>query len=98
MKTHVHLILVPKPDSNGELNSLSQIMHSIKSYSAKKINQVTQHKGRVWLEESYDRIIRDDDEYNEKMNYIIYNPVKADLVKSPLEYKWLFVKECNNIV
>ncbi|MBI2850011.1 MAG: hypothetical protein HYX80_03095 [Chloroflexi bacterium] len=50
-------------------------MHSIKSYSANRIQKVLHHKeGSVWLDESYDRVVRDDKEYVEKMNYIINNP------------------------
>ncbi len=90
MKTHVHIIIKPKEFSNGSLYSLAQIMHSIKSYSGNKVNKILSRKGSVWLKESYDRIIRDDDDYIEKMNYIIYNPVKAGLVSQPENYKWLF--------
>ena len=46
--------------------------------------------GRVWLEERYDRIVRGDDDFIQKMNYIIYNPVKAGLIDTPEKYKWLF--------
>jgi len=46
---------------------------------------------RVWLDENYDRIIRDNKEFQEKMNYIINNPVKANLVESANDYKWLYI-------
>jgi hypothetical protein len=46
---------------------------------------------RVWLDENYDRIIRDNNEFQEKMNYIINNPVKANLVETANDYKWLYI-------
>ena len=90
MKTHVHIILLPLEESKDSYFSLAQIMHSIKSYSANKIQKTLNKKGSVWLNENYDRIVRDEDDYLEKMNYVIYNPVKAGLVEEPKDYKWLF--------
>ena len=92
MKTHVHLIIYPLKDYKGNFFSLAQIMHSIKSYSAHKINKILDKEGSIWLDENYDRIIRDDMDYIEKMNYIIYNPVKAGLVERPEDYKWLYYR------
>ena len=36
---------------------------------------------RVWLDENYDKIIRDNKEFQERMNYIINDPVKISLVE-----------------
>ena len=90
MKTHIHIILYPLEKSKGNLFSLAQIMHSIKSYSAHRINKALNKHGSVWLDENYDRIIRDDDDYIEKMNYVIYNPVKAGIADKPEDYRWLY--------
>lgn len=46
----------------------------------------------IWLDENYDRIIRDENELFEKMNYIVNNPIRKDLVRNPKDYKWLYVK------
>lgn len=98
METHVHLVITPlrtrAPASRPHLNeapyySLGQIMHSIKSYSAKRIQKVLLREGSLWLDENYDRVIRDDKEYLETLNYIVYNPAKAGLVARPEDYKWL---------
>lgn len=70
--------------------SLAQIAHSIKSYSAHTIQKVLNSTGNIWQDENYDRVIRDEEEYLEKMNYIINNPLKAGLVEKPEDYKWLF--------
>ena len=90
MEDHVHSILQPLEESGGAFYSIAQITHSIKSYSANRIQRLLNRNGKVWLDENYDRIVRDDDEYLEKMDYIIYNPLKAGLVEKPEDYRWLF--------
>ena len=47
-------------------------------------------------EESFDRIIRSEKEYLEKLNYIWMNPVKANLVDDPNKYPF-FVNPMNVI-
>lgn len=78
------------PSKDDAFYSLAQIMHSIKSYSAKRIQKLLNSKGSVWLDENYDRVVRDDKEYSEKLNYIVNNPAKAGLVEKPEDYKWLY--------
>ncbi|MBI4330337.1 MAG: transposase [Chloroflexi bacterium] len=92
MDTHVHLVAQPSEKSKDIFYSIAEIMHSIKSYTANRLQKFSGKKGSVWVYESYDRIIRDEKEYLEKMNYIINNPLKAGLVREPDEYKWLFYK------
>ena len=90
MDTHVHCILQPVEESEGVFYSIAQIMHSIKSYSANMIQRVLNKRGKIWQDESYDRIVRDDEEYLDKMDYVIYNSLKAGLVEKPEDYKRLF--------
>jgi len=98
MDNHVHCVVQPLKKPTGETPvppleyfSLAEIMHSIKSYSSHRINRLLGIEGNIWQDENYDRIIRDDMEFNEKMNYIIYNPVKAGIVEQPSRYKWLYI-------
>ncbi len=90
MKTHVHIILQPLEESPGNYFSLSRIMHSIKSYAANRIQRTSKQEGSIWLGENYDRIIRDEDDLSDILDYIIYNPVKAGIVDKPESYKWLY--------
>ena len=105
MPDHFHLIIQPiekvgQPSrltkENSSYYSLSEIMHSIKSYTAHKIGGSTipvDNKSidkQIWQHENFDRIIRDDDEFFEKMNYILNNPIKSGLVDEPDKYKWLY--------
>src|SRR5437016_11050669 len=45
-------------------------------------------KGKVWEEESFDRILRREENIGDKLDYILWNPVGAGLVRNPLEYRW----------
>jgi len=82
MPDHLHLILKP------EKESLSKIMQKIKGKSSRLINQMENTIGNLWQKEYYERAIRDEKDLTEKYNYIIYNPVKSGLSKSPEEYPY----------
>lgn len=73
-------------------SSLSTIRHSIKSFSSKQINRLSRRTGRVWLDESFDHIIRHEIEWREKLEYIRQNPVKTKLAARPEDYHWLYMK------
>jgi len=92
MDTHVHLVLQPLEESPGAIHSLAGITHSIKSYSANRIQKLYGKQGRVWLDENYDCVFRDDKEYLETLSYVVTNPVKAGLTGTPDEYKWLYYR------
>jgi REP element-mobilizing transposase RayT len=90
MPDHVHWLMQPLSKSEDEYWSLSSILHSIKSYSAKQIPKVMKHIGTVWQDERYDRIIRNDEEFLNTWEYIRQNPVKASLAKTPEDYPFLW--------
>ena len=92
MPDHVHLIIQPLKKAEGAVYSIAEILHSIKSYSANQINKLLGRRGSVWLDENFDRIIRDEDEFLEKMSYIVNNPAKTGLIENPEDYEWLYVK------
>ncbi len=89
MPDHVHLVLTPLADKNGPL-SLAEIMQGIKSTSAHRINKALGRRGRVWQEESFDRVIRREESVGERVDYILGNPVRAGLASLPWEYRWLW--------
>jgi len=74
MPNHVHILLKP-----FEGNSLPDITHSWKSFTANEINKITGNKGQLWMHESYDHIVRNEKALYAIRNYIRQNPVKAKL-------------------
>ncbi len=74
MPNHVHVLI--------EVNegwSLSRIMHGWRSYTAKEANRILGRTGKFWMEEYYDRYIRDDSHLQKTINYILNNPANAGL-------------------
>ncbi|HXD85768.1 MAG TPA: transposase [Urbifossiella sp.] len=92
MPDHVHVLahLLPIESDNGDYWNLSDLLKSVKGFSSNAINRRLGRNGALWQDETFDRIIRDDDEFEEKWSYIRNNAVKAELANSPEEYPWLF--------
>jgi REP element-mobilizing transposase RayT len=72
MPNHVHVVVQPM---NG--HELSKILHTWKSFTAHAINKLLQRTGDVWLDESYDHLIRDEDDLLHCRDYAWINPEKA---------------------
>ena len=92
LPNHVHLLAQPISKIEGGYVDLAEIIHSVKSFSAQKISQRRGVKGTIWQDERYDRIVRDEEEFLEKWQYIRNNPLKEGLAASPEEYEWLYEK------
>jgi REP element-mobilizing transposase RayT len=74
MPNHVHLLLNCRPEWD-----LSKILHSIKSFSSKQANALLDTSGKFWQTESYDHIVRNEQEYNRIIKYIVENPERAQM-------------------
>jgi REP element-mobilizing transposase RayT len=44
--------------------------------------------GAFWQNESYDRVVRDSQEFEQFVNYVEFNPVKAGLCRRPEEWEF----------
>ena len=83
MPNHVHVLITLL-----KAVSLSEILHSWRSFSSNEINKLFDRQGRLWMPEYFDRYIRDEEHFNNVVNYIHNNPVKAGLVDDPTHYRW----------
>src|SRR5215216_7305894 len=81
MPNHVHLICRPLESEKDKFYSLTEILHSLKRYTARQSNLILKKSGAFWQDESYDHIIREEAELERTIKFILYNPVKANLVK-----------------
>ena len=70
MPNHVHILIQPL----GNI-SLSTILHSIKRFSALQINHILNRQGQLWMNESFDRIVRSKEHLNHYIEYIKSNPI-----------------------
>src|ERR1017187_9559525 len=96
MPDHVHLLVQPLPVQGAGkegVHSLTEILHSIKSFSAHEANKMMQRTGPVWQQESYDRMIRSESDLHEKWNYIWNNPRIIGLVGPMEEYPFIWTPD-----
>lgn len=82
-RSHVHILGKPLPLPGGGVINLGKIIHSVKSYSAHEIKKRRGTTGSIWQDERFDRIVRDEDEFWNKLEYIRNNPVKNELAENP---------------
>ena len=73
MPNHVHLLIKQKDD-------LSKIMKYIKGKSAIEINKNLNKSSKFWLNNYFDKLIRDKKHYDLVYEYIMNNPKKAGLL------------------
>lgn len=90
MPSHLHLVFKDL-GGNGE-NPITEIMRNFKRYTARKSNEVLKRSGTFWQAESFDRVIRDNDELEKTLKYVLKNPVKAGLADSWKEWPYSFLK------
>ena len=88
MPDHVHLLFTPLSDQQGNPYGQAEIMQAIKGVSAHSLNKVLNRRGRVWQEESFDRVLRSAESTRQKAEYICENPVRKGLVETPDDYPW----------
>jgi len=81
MPDHVHLLIRPLSDWQ-----LSEILQGLKGFTARKINMELGRRGRFWQRENFDHMIRDEDDFLDKLRYIHDNPTAAGLVERPDDY------------
>jgi|SRR3954453_11742169 len=85
MPDHGHAVFTPL-----EPFRLKKIMNRLKGVSSHRINKALGRHGTLWEEESFDRILRSDEDIVRKCEYVCDNPVRAGLVASADEYDWLW--------
>ena len=90
MPDHVHMIFSAQRRDDGWLYSLPEIMKAVKGASAWRINHLLGRRGPVWQEEFFDHVLRSNDGLAEKVDYVCANPVRAGIVGSETEYRWVW--------
>ena len=98
MPDHVHILFEPAvkaDDAKGRpvFWSLSELLHSVKSFTAHEINKESRSGGDVWEKEWHDRMIRSETDLEEKFNYVTRNPWDANIVHSNEDYPWVWYPE-----
>ena len=71
MPDHIHIVFVLEADQ-----TLSKVMSSFGKYTARRLNELTGCKGRIWQHGFYDHCLRNDESYIRHLRYICENPVR----------------------
>lgn len=81
---HFHLLIKPAASITH-----SQIMHSIKPNFTKAYKLAIGVEGsmKFWQKRYWDHVIRDDEDFENHLHYIHYNPVKHGLVTKPEDWE-----------
>ena len=100
MPDHVHLLIQPMvkenaADGSAVFFSLTEILHTIKSFTAHEINNIENEKGSLWEKEWFDRYTRSDRDLEEKFNYITGNPWNSGVVTEDEAYPWVWFPGCD---
>jgi putative transposase len=93
MPNHVHVLILPIEVKTNEIYSPSHITYTWKKYTANLINQVLNRNGSLWHHESYDHLIRSDNDFYHTIEYIIDNPVKAGLASNWTEWHGTWIRD-----
>jgi REP element-mobilizing transposase RayT len=88
MPNHVHVVLQPMDG-----HELPEILHSWKSYTAKQINKALRTRGQFWETEYYDHLIRDEQDFQAQVEYVLANPGKAGLK----DWRWVGVARASRL-
>jgi len=86
MPDHLHLAA-----KLGDIKGLSDIVASLKKWSARRVNALSSLHGNLWQEGYRETEIRGDARLRRVLEYTVNNPVKAGLARRPGEYRWCWV-------
>ena len=92
MPNHVHTVFTPLPEGADSYYAVSTVMHSLKRYTARQANVLLGRRGNFWQHENYDHVVRDEEELERIIGYVLNNPVKAGLVQHPEDWRWTYCR------
>jgi len=108
MSNHVHQVFTPivgrisdSTNQQGEAEVsrnrvsgyiVTKILQDLKRFTARECNKALNRSGSFWQHESYDHVVRDYDEFQRIVEYVLNNPVKVSLCEKWEDWKWSY---CN---
>lgn len=97
MPNHGHLLIKPMVENSlthqGKTAKypLADTLRLLKGSTARECNLILGRTGSFWHHESYDHYVRDDEELERIIKYILNNPVKAGLVEEWKLWKFTYI-------
>jgi REP element-mobilizing transposase RayT len=84
MNDHVHVIVEPHTAFR-----LQAIVQAWKSFTANRFQREQGREGAIWQDEYFDRVIRDEAEYEQKRDYILANPFRRWPEVGAYRWQWV---------
>ncbi len=84
MPDHVHFFCAPEP----EAKLLSTFIGSWKEWTSKAMKHALDLTGSMWQEEFFDHVLRSNESYSQKWEYVRENPMRAGLTTNPDDWPW----------
>ncbi|MGA2624296.1 MAG: transposase [Bacteroidota bacterium] len=99
MPNHVHMVFSVErfaeslPARDGVSRYIvTDIIGSLKKFTAHEANKILHRSGIFWQHESYDHVVRNDRDLGRIIEYVLNNPVKAGMVQDWTKWKWSYCK------
>ncbi len=92
MPNYVHFVISDlKLLKTGTAYGLTKMMQNLKRYTATRANKRLNRVGKqFWQNESYDHVVWGNQELRNIINYVLNNPVKANLDAYMFKYPWVY--------
>lgn len=84
MPDHTHFFAAPAWDAKPR----SEWCKLWKSVSSRRLTRLCGVRPPVWQSDTFDHLLRSQESYAEKWNYVRENPVRAGLVKTSEDWRW----------
>ncbi|MEP6895285.1 MAG: transposase [Chloroflexota bacterium] len=97
MPNHVHLLIESvigdRIQHRGKTAKypITDALRLLKGGTARACNLKLARSGQFWNHESYDHYVRDEQELERVIKYILYNPVKAKLVENWKKWQFTYI-------
>jgi len=84
MPNHVHFFCSAELDAKP----LSRFMQFWKQWTSRRLGQELDIEGHVWQAEFFDHVLRSEESYSQKWDYVRQNPMRAALIASADDWPW----------
>ncbi|OFV91362.1 MAG: hypothetical protein A3H28_11960 [Acidobacteria bacterium RIFCSPLOWO2_02_FULL_61_28] len=88
MPDHWHALLGPRAPL-----TISRLVQDVKYVSARRLNRQRQSHDPLWQHQFWDRFVRHNREFGQRLHYMHFNPVRKGLVAKPEDWRW---SSCRN--